>query len=546
MPSLYDLLAQSMLFEGCKAKGLAPTPVAEGFQTPKPFPRSAKDYGNDLTPEIVLRNPIWQFSWDPSEPATFRDVTIRSRGMGMDYQMPMGVFDQIEFRQVRVKRQDGSKIDLLLDPAHMLGAWWARTGEIGDNASGLWQLPAELDVSLLVCFGYSLDSNTPSPLTMADVEALGDSLMPATGLGPRAFDFIAGKSVSTWVCVGPVRYIVAVELVLHKERNDFVPGEFMGFSRMHPHLLFWSNEDTRRVETNIIFARPKHGMAHGDAMGTEHKALLVADTNYEHDPSAVIGLPVPTTDRLYDYYDPEPTERLASRSKGEYDHPLQKPNEFTLADSRFKRGRVLPDRIQRRSPLVRNDTDCIKEPRQGQFDNVHIAPRMKLVMTNVIGRKTQIDDLVMLNACVHDCTHMHVRWSAFLSDKILKGWKHGRPFMEPGAPLVPDNQTVFGSLPNSHTLRYRAISNKDEAGKLVVFCHHGLAYAMGQWPTGDAAGKLLAMQNVMNQLAIQFEEPYYSDVANDEWSLFYFRVRFIGKHNYLEERSKFDLEECMA
>lgn len=546
MPDLHDLLGQSMLFSAAKAKGSALIPIASALTTPKPNPQTAADMGGTLDPETVLHNPIWQFRWDPAEPATFRKIECYSRGMGMDYAMPMRVFDEIEFRQLQVTRQDGSKIDLLLDPAHMLGAWWTRTAALEDTSSGLWQLAANLDCSLLACFGYVLDSERPGPLTMADVESLGESLIPATDMGPRALDFIAGEHSAAWVSVGPVRYIVAVELVLHKERNDFVPGGFVGFGRIHPHLLFWSNEDTKKVSCKIILRRPATVMSHGDAMGNKPKALLVTDTNYKHDPTAILGLPLPTTDRLYDYYDAEPIERLRSRTRGEYDHPLQKPNEFTLADARLHRGRVIPDLIQRLSPLVANDPDCLKEPRQGQFDSVHIAPRMNLTMTNAIGRKSVFSDLPMLNQCLHDCTHLHVRWGSILTDKIMLGWKHRRPFMEAGAPLVPDNQTIFGSLPNEHTLQYRVISQKDSAGQLVVFFHHGLAYAIDLWPTTRAASGISLMLNTIKQLAIRFEEPYFSDHANDEWAEFYFRVRYTGTRNLSEPRSKFDLEKCMA
>lgn len=548
MPSLQDLLDQTMLFSAARGKNLpvAEVPLDGPFRSPRPNPVTAEKVGHPLSEDTVRKNPIWQFSWDPANPGTFTKVQIFSRGMGMDYGMAATAFDKIEFRQLSVLRETGATVDLLLDPDHMLGAWWLRQGHVGPASSGLWQLDARTDCSLLVVFGYKLDCEKALPLSMEEVEVLGDTLIPAADLGPRQLDVVAGPNSQYWVCVGPVRYIVAIELVLCKEHNDFVPGGFVGFARAHPHAFFWSNEPTQRFEANIILQRPKHAMSHGDAMGTEHKALLVTDTNCEHDPTAIFGLPIPTTDRLYDYYDTEPVERLAARKKGEYDHPLQKSFEFTLADSRFpKKGRVIPDAIKRKSPLVAAGSDCGKEPRQGQFDNVHLAPRMKLVMTSVTGRRTVYEDVVMLNTCLHDCTHMHVRWAAFLKDKILKGWKDGRPFVESGAPLVPDNQVIFGSLPNAHTLRYRAVSEKDEAGKCVVIFHHGLAYAVDQWPGEAVAANILLMRNSIKLLAAQFQEPWYSDVANDEWALFYWRVRFIGKNNYIEARSEFDIEECM-
>lgn len=545
MPSLDDLLARSMAFTAAQGRSVPMVPLSSAFRTPAPKPQTADDMGGHIDEETVLRNPIWRFSWDPAKPATFEQITIASRGMGMDYGMSPTVFEQIEFRGLQVTRPAGDKVDLFLDPDHMLGAWWTRVGEIGASASGLWQLETFIDSSIIVAFGYVLDCDKPRPLLQEEIDQLGESLIPATDLGPPMLDFIAGEHTSAWACVGPVRYIAIVELVLCKERPDFVPGELIGFARIHPHLLFWANEDTKLVEASIVMVRPAKAMSHDDAMGTEHKALVVSDTNCSHDPTATMGLPLPTTDRLYDYYEIEPAVRFKRRTPTQHDHPLQKTGEVTLADARFKRDRVIADAIKRNSPLVSSDPDCAKEARQGQFDNVHIAPRMKLVLRAPDGTSTQIDDVPMLNMCLHDCTHMHVRWSSFLTDKILKGWKHGRPYAESGAPMVPENQTVFVSFPNQHTLRYRSVSKSDEAGHLVIVCHHGLAYAIDEWPTKKAKAMIALLLESIHRLAREFEEPWWNGDANDKWAEFYWRIRYTGKARFPILRSEFDLEECM-
>jgi hypothetical protein len=546
--TLDDLLAQTMVGTAAKGAGLPLVPVAAGegpFRSPKPLPQTAADLGGAIDPDTVRRNPIWRFGWDPSNPGTFSEITCASRGMGMDYGMSPVVFESIEARQVRVKRADNYVLDLLLSPNHCMGAFWVRRGEILAS-SGLWQLDTYLDCSIVVLFGYVANADVAIPLPLGDARDLGDTLIPAADLGPRALDFIAGQTSKAWVCVGDARYIVAVELACCKEHCDFVPGEMIGFARLHPHVMVWSNEDLKRVEATLVLRRPKHGMAHG-AMGKEHRALVVADTNYAHDPSASSGKPLPTTDRLYDYYETEPATVFADRPPGDDDHPLQRKGEITLADARFRRPRTIEAAVKRDSPLVSDDPDIVKEPRQGQFDNVHIAARMKLVLTAPNGETLVDNDVVMLNACVHDCTHMHVRWSSFLTDKIMCGWKHGRPYAEAGAPLVPENQTVFASFPNEHSLVYRAVATKQEAGVPAVFCHHGLAYAIDVWPTSKAATMCKVMFGAIEALANEFEEPFWSSDCNDEWARFYWRIRYAGKHagRYITLRSKFDLETCM-
>jgi len=550
MPNLDDLLRQSMLFTAARGMNATPVLMTSAFRTPKPKPQSARDLGGDLDPDTVMRNPIWRLSWDPAKPGTFTNVQIYSRGMGMDYGMPALVYKHMEFRSVQVVRTGGQVVDLYLDPEHMIGAWRTTQGKITGSSSGLWPLDINADVSMLVAFGFNLDGDKPSGFTPEEIEELGDELMPPGDLPPRQLDFITGLNTRAWVCVGPARYIVMVELVLCKENNEFVPGGFIGFARIHPHVLIWSNEDTVRVGATIVMQRPANAMAHGDAMHDKHKVLLVADTNVIHDPSAKIQMPLPTTDRLYDYYEVEPYTRFRSRKPKAEDHPLQKTGEVTLADARFKRGRINEAAIKRHSPLVMADPDVVKEPRQGQFDNVHIAPRMKLVMYLPNGENVTVDDLPMLNTCLHDCTHMHVRWSAFLTDhKPLLGWRGNTPHVEPGAPQVPENQTVFASFPNDHGLEYRAIAERNPAGHLTIFCHHGLAYAVDQWPDtmfnkGPSAG-LALMRGALEQLANEFEEPYWNGTPNDIWALFYFRVRYTGKFRFLQQRSIFNVEDCM-
>jgi hypothetical protein len=315
----------------------------------------------------------------------------------------------------------------------------------------------------------------------------------------------------------------------------------------------WSNEDLERVESTIVMARPKNGMAHRNgAMHRGHKALVVADTNETHEVSAMVQLPIPYTDLLYDYYEADPARVFEGRAPRKSDHPLQRAGEVTLADARFKNKRRISDAVVRRSRHVHDEPDIVKMARQGQFDNVHIAPRMKLTMDLEDGRGPILvdDDIVMLNMCLHDCCHMHVRWSTFLTDPIIAGWKDGKPNAEPGAPAVPENQTVFASFPNEHSLRYRAVAESVGAGDLTVVCHHGLAYAVDLWPGPAAAVKAASLHEGIGAAAALFKEPFWYGTANDEWSLFYFRIRYCGAPVGPSEwqilpRSGFDLENCM-
>lgn len=576
MPSLQQLLEQSMLFTAASGGKAAPDAVELApMRTPEPRPTTARqleEYGKSLDEDTVRVNPIWRFSWDPSRPAAFTKITIKSRGMGMDYGMPCKVYDEVAFEKVFVVREDGTKLELSLDAAHMIGAWHARVGHIHPlkdqflgRSNPLWQLDTRIDHSMLVAFAFQ-QGGSESVLTLAQCDALGEDLIPAKGSGAPVCAFVADAAlpeVRAEVCVGAVRYVVLVELVLCKEHNDFVPGGINGFARIHPHAMVWSTEALRRVETSIVMARPRRGMSHGDSMHDRHKALVVTDTNYPHSPSAAFGpFPIPLADTIYDYYEVEPARVFAERAPIESDHPQQRTGEITLADARFRgKRRRITDAVTRRSRFAEPDRDILKEPRQGQFDNVHIGVRMRLEMAipehppfpfapNDTKTVLADDNLSMIFMCVHDCCHMHVRWSAMFTDPIIAGWRGDTPNAEPGAPQVPENQTVFASFPNEHTLRYRAIAEKVDAGALTIFCHHGLAYAIDLWPTTAAKLAMAVLFETLATMATTFHEPYWNGTPNDQWSLFYFRVRYCGpelEHGkwQVQERLSFDRETCM-
>jgi len=569
MPNLDDLLNRSMLFTVTKGREHA-DPVRGKFRTSRPVPQTAEDLGGELDEEMVRKNEIWQLSWDPANPGTFTDLTLLFRGMGMDYRMPVTAYDRLEFSEVQVVRVGGQLVNLKLEPEHMIGAWESRAGRISPklsdhfrNPTSIWKLDTRIDSSVLVAFGFRLSGAQPSPLSMVECDALGDDLMPPPGTVRPPVEFTAREGARAVVRVDYPRYIVVVELVLCRESPDFVPGDMVGFARIHPHAMVWSTEALDRVETTILMARPRKAMNHGDpAMHSRHKALLVTDTNEAHTKTAEVGLPVPWADAIYDYYEVDPVGAFGEREPTDQDHPLQRRGEVTMADARFRGVRRIRDAVTRRSPTVKNDRDIYRFPHQGQFDSVHLAPRMRLVMdlpADGRGEVVVADDLAMVFLCLHDCCHMHVRWSALFDETPINGWKDGMPNAAAGVPAVPENQTVFASFPNEHTLRYRAVAEHVAAGDLSIFCHHGLAYAVDIWP---GTRGMNGVRRALNVLAFSLDEPFAASPANlldfddsDEaygWALFYFQIRFTGVRDAAAplgwrvfERLDFDREKRM-
>jgi len=560
MPTLDDLLANTMLFTGIKGAHRKPLAAVPGkpFHSPKPDPTPLKDTRRDDRETLVLGNPIWRFKWDPTLPGKFTNITIKTRGMGMDYRMAAGVFDRVEFRNCQIVRINGEKHELLLGPDFMLGAWWQTVGTTGHTR--MWPLEAKLDAGLVVAFGYKLTDDGIRPLPMSEVEDLGDELIPSEGL-LRSFKFTAGDDGSQYVCIGPCRYIVLVELVLCKERPDFVPGELTGFARIHPHAFVWANEDLARVEIGVTLERPVHPMACGAKEGMKDTIglLAVADANDEHSLSGKFGTPVPWTDALYDYYECEPFTKIGARKlvhdaddpadPKKNDHPLQRKGEVTMADARFKQERMVDAKIKRLTPwLYNNDPEIRKCKRQGQFDSIHMAARMKaefLTLSTFPPSTMVLDDIVMINTCLHDCVHMHVRWGEFLADQpILRGWGPGGPHTRMGVPSVPPNQSVFVSFPDKHSLVYRAVAENCRAGEAQVICHHGMAYAVDTWPGIAAAGLTQLMLETIHGEAERVLDPYIYEFPT-RWLEFYWRVRYTRHNGKIVERLTFNLEKCL-
>ena len=68
--------------------------------------------------------------------------------------------------------------------------------------------------------------------------------------------------------------------------------------------------------------------------------------------------------------------------------------------------------------------DVEKQPGQGEFDSIHIAPKMR-VSNFVINRNKNLsglDAISMAPFCVHDCFHMHWRWATWHRPKWNRGW----------------------------------------------------------------------------------------------------------------------------
>jgi hypothetical protein len=566
MPSLAKLLEDSMPFAAGRGDSHATIREITGrsLRVPKPDPTMPEDVppelrGDATDADIVASNFIWQFDHDPETPASFRNLRVLSRGMGMKYKQAAPVCKHVEFEDLLVTYADGRGKLLPLTPEFVAGAWHIAGGKLADNATPWWRLETNTDQSVLVAFVYEERDGDVFPLSREEIDALGDSFMPGPDV-PRYVEIICKTNTTMQVCVGNTRHVALVSLTTCRERPDFVDANFMGFARFYPHMMFQSTNSLATAEVRIRLERPAHAMTHGDPeMEDDIKALLVTDSNRNHSLTAWIpgmsDAPIPLTSNIYDYYLVDPDRTLAKPDpenplRHKSDHAAQQPREVSMADARMHKERTLTDCASRDGGKWE---DVLKVPYQGQFDNIHLAPRMKIEfrdfneLTGGDGNTVNLDDIAMVFACVHDCVHMHVRWAAFAKNKGALGFVGQHPNAVAGRPAVPENQSVFASFPNRHTLDYRAIAEAVEPGHWQVFCHHGAAYVIDVWPTLEAANVVWQMRFAVFEADRVGANEIFPTMP-ETWAAFYWRCRWT--ENRLQpgratERLRFHLQKAM-
>jgi hypothetical protein len=178
-------------------------------------------------------------------------------------------------------------------------------------------------------------------------------------------------------------------------------------------------------------------------------------------------------------------------------------------------------------------------PRQGEFDNLHVAAQMNVVPSALpaqVRASMGLDKISMAPFCVHDCLHTHFRWGDIGVDKpFLKGWSDsGQPYAATAAPLVPPNQTVRLTLQSPATFIYEASLGKPiPRSKWQVIFHHGSAYSAG---VGSDLKMNAARAFVESNAISSVEHNFTPLTAANSFAIFYWRLRFGGGPNVPMER----------
>jgi len=508
---------------------------------------------------------------------------------------------------------NGKAIVLPLSTEYHLVSFTTRGGYIdADDNAKLWPLESHHDESLLHAFAYDLDraSGAVLPLTSPQhpdkdqVDAMlnrldqmnkaaEDDTREASGFLFRddLWDPTPSNTAPTGtvpedvdLSLKAVRVLVACSLTACRERDDFQPGKLGGVGRLYPHVMVVATSALDRVEAGVHFKRPEnttvldpgldphaaHHHSEHDEMLPAIKSLLIADSNkggmiLKNVPFA----PGPLTywANMFSYYVVDP---IGDAEVGEKLIPVVRCSKKLV---RSQVGSVYRDGSDIRDPDENflfdktNRHRVLKLERQGYFDNIHIAPRMRVkdpiaavILTNhspgkssstVAGDKTawKMDEVVMAPFCAHDCFHMHWRWSDNLNiEQATFGWGPVKPCSEVGRVMVPENQDVFLQLLGHAEFSYLAQAHDVPKDAWQPFCHHGTGYAV-------RVGSRMELANASVWLTdhMLFTDGTPLGTTRDwrgGWALFYWRLRYrlvgVGKTDVLGRYSAVELEERFA
>lgn len=529
--------------------------------------------------------PIW--GWEmPADAARVKNITCRVREDAYNNyvvleEVEWGFADQhnpSDFRPaVQIKLDASQTVELPLAEEARLLTLTTSGGRNPKNLHWLWPLTAVHDPSLLHVFAYEISLAPARVMSLKDpehpdaakVKALQGRLQEINDASPTdsrsAEDFLFDDDLwdetpkataptgtvpeDVRLSLLPIRILVAVSLTPCREREDYQPGWPLGVGRLYPHIMVLANADLYSVDAGVRFRRPSR-MTILDAekcgcgeMLSDIGSLLVTDSNadamaMENDPAQ--DAPMIFLANLFNYYVPDPF----------HDPTLAKRLITLVTPNKGKRNKLgLVDRdctdlsLGPIDPIPMNRERVTKVERQGEFDNIHVAPKMivrdKIDQVEGPGGVTRafttladwkMDAVTMAPFCAHDCFHMHWRWTDNgASIQAVCGWGTRSPYAVIGAPMVPQNQKVGLLLLSEGSFSYLARADEPRRNEWQPFCHHGAGYALS---VGDPAKMAKLVMPMADEIIFQklSANPRLSPASvTGDWALFYWRLRYTFK-----------------
>ena len=404
-------------------------------------------------------------------------------------------------------RSFGRTVELPLEESFLLGEWLVHSqSDVPERTLDLYPVQTCLDLALARIFLFELDTATGrlEPFTPVDDEeasglaryrraaGLLDALAPVQA-GPEPLlgedlcalapfprfeelDDIAGTigvdDVIRFAVTRP-RFLVVTSLALCRKTYDFEPGGALGVAKLHPNILTAASTIVDRWDAAVRVERPakttnlsRPGHCACSEMLEDIGSLVVADANKDEMLVPQAPVPPPMWGNLFSYYRVDPHAAWPGREL-----KLVAPTSVARAAS------GLVTRNMPVGPVMLSSDLTIKVAGQGEFDNVHLAPRMHLRSATHVratreavldwpfstdtggswrpigpGDHLELDEIVMAPVCAHDCLHFHARWSDDNAQPPVLGWARDPALLDAivsSSPRLLERCAARAAKPNS-------------------------------------------------------------------------------------------------
>jgi hypothetical protein len=417
--------------------------------------------------------------------------------------MPVRICDEIDFASVEVTLA-GKSIRLPLDPQHLIvHTGLHEEGKLAAGANRFFGLEVALNQAVQATFGYELRGGQVRPLPAAVRERNDFNDFVAEGQKSVKVPPVFGAGQAPTLRALPPRFLVALSFTAHKPRNDFEPQGVLLAARMVPAVFVRANCALDEVRVKVTLRRPADSPMAGMMRDVDQPMGSVFFTDRNN------ASPLPLWDQIFDYYMLPSTpgfdgnvsaagefaalhaikngaaaqakaRKLSGKRKTISPLPPALQTALTVASPVLAEGlrelvdqATKPDRIEGLSGRYGPET-VLKTAGQGEFDSVHIAPKMVVPGGNLKGLK-----VAMAPICAHDCLHTHWRWSFAYGAPQTRGWDAAGSFKKPGAPMAPANQDIRIQPIGTHGFHYLATCKGPIAANewQPVFAH-GSAYSL--------------------------------------------------------------------
>jgi hypothetical protein len=372
--------------------------------------------------------PLWSWWSTNPEPARILDVTCRVPAEGAPFH-ELVVCRDLEWTRVEVAAS-GRLIPLPLHVPFLLRKYVLLEGSVPASEGALFPLELDADTSMLCVFGFQVPAGADAPEPIPPSACNDDGFMPCSDQSHPA---------------GPLRVVIALELICEKVCRDLDPWGLLRGARLRPHLLVRADRPLEHAAATLRVRRTPSTVMIGCFADLEGQYRALAE------------------------------ERMGSTLVSFADRaPLPERLDW---DALF--AAVAVDGA---TAGLTTAADPDRPDRRGAFDGLLISPRLRApepLAAALPGYRLR--DIVPAPVGEHDALHVFWRFpERFGHRPRFAGWSADLgPHRAPGAPMIPPNQRVSVRADGDGGFTYDATVQAPIAPDgWQVLMHHGMVFGL--------------------------------------------------------------------